>query len=158
MILGELGDIPPGSVLEPCAGRGAITDAVRSHWPDVPVAQFDINPDITQTTVRKLDYLDHEDVLTYDLCITNPPFSLAEEFVRKARTHCREVIMLLRLGFLESNKRAEFWRDNPADVYVLSRRPSFTGGPTDSCPYAWFAWGPGRTGQVKVLDCRDVMK
>jgi hypothetical protein len=41
------------------------------------------------------------------------------------------------------------------DVLVLEKRPSFTGGGTDGCEYAWFIWRKGRlgsTGKVRVLE------
>ncbi len=74
--------------------------------------------------------------------ITNPPYSLAMQFCAHARRHAPEVIMLLRLNFLGSQSRKAWWMENePSALYILSKRPSFTGGPTDSCEYAWLAWG-----------------
>jgi hypothetical protein len=53
----------------------------------------------------------------------------------------QHVAFLLRLGFLESSKRLEFWRRWPCrKVFVLAERPSFTGGGTDSAAYALFWW------------------
>ena len=37
--------------------------------------------------------------------ITNPPYKLAQEFVLKARELVPKVVMLLRLAFLESERR-----------------------------------------------------
>lgn len=49
--------------------------------------------------------------------------------------------MLLRLAFLESKKRCDFWQKHPVSkLYVLSERPSFTGAGTDATAYAWFVW------------------
>ena len=63
--------------------------------------------------------------------------------------------MLLRLSFLESKGRVKFHQDFPADVYVLAKRPSFTGdGKADSCAYAWFVWrtpATGHAGRIMVL-------
>ena len=55
------------------------------------------------------------------------------------------VAFLLRLGFLASVQRAEFWKQNPPTrVIVLSKRPSFTGdGKTDRSEYAFFVWEKG---------------
>lgn len=68
----------------------------------------------------------------YDCIITNPPYSLAEEFLRKSLEIAPVVCFLLRLNFLGSQKRAAFLSKNPPDVYVLSERPSFVNGKTDS--------------------------
>lgn len=79
-----------------------------------------------------------------DCIITNPPYSLAQEFVEKAHKDADVVIMLLRLGFLESMRREEFWKQYPLDnLITLSKRPSFTeDGKTDGAGYAYFIWDP----------------
>lgn len=111
-----------------------------------------------------------------DLILTNPPYKIALEFVEKAlleasltedvNVHGRiprhekgvpqgVVAMLLRLPWLASQKRAAFLRKNTPSVYVLSRRPSFTGQGTDATDYAWMVWGPGFSGddrKVHILD------
>lgn len=76
-----------------------------------------------------------------DLIFTNPPFSLAQEFIEHAIMSAPTVIMLLRINFLGSQKRHDFWQQFPPDgLYILSKRPSFTGKGTDSTEYAWFVW------------------
>lgn len=77
-----------------------------------------------------------------DCIITNPPYCLAQEFVEKAHQDADVIIMLLRLGFLESTKRIEFWKKYPVDhLITLSKRPSFTdNGKTDGAAYAYFVW------------------
>lgn len=95
-------------------------------------------------------------VLRRDLVIMNPPFSLAEEFVRHSLLHVApRVVALLRLGFLESQERAALHREFPSDVYVLPSRPSFAHGKTDSSAYGWFCWGFGEGGRWSVLDVGD---
>jgi hypothetical protein len=56
---------------------------------------------------------------------------------------------LLRLAFLEGQKRAPFWKAQPPySVSVLAKRPSFTGGGTDSAAYAFFEWRRGFVGET----------
>ena len=82
-----------------------------------------------------------------EFILTNPPFSLAQEFCDHAIKHSREVMMLLRLNFLGSQKRKDWWQKNePNALFVLSKRPDFTGGGGDSCEYAWYYWGHRFTG------------
>lgn len=78
----------------------------------------------------------------FDLIISNPPYAEAEKFVEHALTIGTTCCFLLRLNWLASKKRAAFHRAHPSDVFVLPRRPSFTGGGTDATEYAWFVWGP----------------
>jgi len=82
----------------------------------------------------------------YDLVISNPPYSLAREFVTAYRYVGHTAAFLLRLGFLASQSRAPWWaEDPPAHVLVLPKRPSFTGdGKSDSADYMWCVW-KGRT-------------
>lgn len=64
------------------------------------------------------------------------------------------LIFLLRTAFLESKSRYEFWQENPLnDLYVLSKRPSFTGdGKSDATSYSWFVWKKGEEQQkIKVI-------
>ena len=97
----------------------------------------------------------HGDLMAadFDAVIMNPPYKQAMEFVQRARKLMgrRTVAALLRLSFLESQKRRAFWQENPADVYVLSRRPSFTAGGTDSAAYAWFVWSREPGGRLSIL-------
>ena len=85
------------------------------------------------------DFFDWDE--NVDLIFTNPPFSLAQEFIKHSLPRCNTCIMLLRLNFLGSKKRYKFWTENPPSaLFVLSKRPSFTGTGTDATEYAWFVW------------------
>jgi hypothetical protein len=145
-------------ILEPAAGAGAITGVVRKWAPDSTIYAVDIDGERltkAEANVRiESSFLDYR-ASGFDLAITNPPFSLALEFIEHALGFVHtggEVAMLLRLNFLGSKKRAPFWKSHPCDVYVIPKRPSFTGGGTDSCEYMWAVWGPGRGSRWKILD------
>jgi len=88
----------------------------------------------------------------WDLVISNPPYVDAEGFVMHSLRIAEVSCFLLRLNWLASKKRAAFHRAHPADVFVLPRRPSFTGGGTDATEYAWFVWGEGRGNHWFLLD------
>jgi SAM-dependent methyltransferase len=147
-----------GIVLEPGCGDGAILEALLDHGFKLMGVELDparaakarcITPAIWEG-----DYLALDDEPMCHLVIGNPPYSLAEEFVRKSLRMVRPdgvVAMLLRLNWLEGKKRAPFHREHPAEVCILSRRPSFTGGGTDATAYAWFLWGTGRPGTWRLL-------
>ena len=148
--------------LEPCEGTGVITRTVQSY------TDIMLGYPVTTTTYeldREEDYLlVPKPSKKYDLCITNPPYSLAQEFIEKTLEESSTVIMLLRLNYLASKKRREFFRLNPPNnLIVLSSRPSFVSvcrycgnsyhndvmmccnrnltKTTDSTDYAWFCWG-----------------
>jgi hypothetical protein len=152
--------------LEPAAGHGAIIKAVDTYdaspvgWTAIELrheskqylAGLVDGPDL----FMGIDFLRGDFVgCDWDVCITNPPYSLAMEFIQEALPLAYFVVMLLRLNFLGSLKRSSFFRSEMPDVYVLPNRPSFTGGPTDATEYAWFVWTPSRgrsTGRIGILN------
>lgn len=98
-----------------------------------------------------VDYLKTE-YSRVDCILTNPPYNLAQQFVEKAHKDADVVITLLRIGFLESMRRFDFWENYPVDHLVtISKRPSFTDdGKTDGAAYAFFIWDPkGKLGLKK---------
>ena len=126
------------SVLEPAKGDGRILNSVRIQQPRAALDWAEIS--------EGRDYLDRRYAPShdarFDLILTNPPFSQALEFATKALDEGHNVAMLLRLGFLGSQKRLPWWQQHPVQrLFVLAKRPSFTGKGTDSADYAWFAWG-----------------
>lgn len=162
--------------LEPCVGDGAILRSVAlygqwnrpHHFPFHPTWDAcDINPLPENCATPGLlsfhlgNYLLFSAERLYNVIITNPPFFLAQEIIEHslalydgiyAADYQPVVIMLLRLGFLGSEKRSKWWQGKEPDaVYVLSDRPDFTGGGGDSCDYGWFFFNWHRKG-IFVLD------
>ena len=146
-----------GYVVDPAAGRGALLDAAALELPDYKWSErvgYEIDADAAAYmrkhphNVKEIDFLTApSDGAMVDLYISNPPYSLGQEFVQKMlddRGPYSIVACLLRLGFLASQKRTEFWRANPPSALrILSARPSFTGdGKTDNSDYAWYIWIP----------------
>ena len=145
------------SVLEPHAGGGAFLRALVR--PGRKVAALDINPDAPGLRSPGIESSEVDDFLTWDpgqyrpdWTVGNPPFVGAEAHVRRALSLSRVgCAFLLRLAFLESAERVPFWRDHPpATVLVFNKRPSFTGGKTDSCAYGWFIWRKAWTARAEL--------
>lgn len=114
---------------EPCRGDGRIQKFL-----------IDKGIPTTYSEIREgKDFFDWND--STDLILSNPPFSLAKEFIEHSVSNSETVMMLLRLNFLGSKARHNWWNINkPTSLYILSQRPSFTGEGTDSTEYAWFVW------------------
>jgi hypothetical protein len=154
--------LPEGPWLEPSAGLGALIQAVNSHNSVTPV--WDAN-ELSFWAYQKLrplcqnlfigDFLKTDfEVGKYKVIITNPPYSLAMDFIEKALSLKPEkLVLLLRVNFLGSEKRCSFFRNNSPDVYLLPNRPSFAFGGTDACEYGFFVWGkePQEFGKLRVL-------
>ena len=144
-------------VVEPSCGGGAFVRALLRRTPRVHA--FDLDPEARGLRATPFatsgDFLrQKEPEKLFDFAVGNPPYQDAERhvvhvlrFVRKGGS----VAFLLRLGFLEGQKRIAFWRRFPARrVFVLSERPSFTGGGTDSAAYAFFVWEKGWKGETSL--------
>ena len=117
------------SAHEPCRGDGRIQSWLEEH--NIPTTYSEIT--------EGLDFFNWKE--TTDLIITNPPFSLAQEFIDHSLPRSNTVIMLMRINFLGSIKRYSWWKDRtPTSLYVLSKRPSFTGSGTDATEYCWYVW------------------
>lgn len=103
----------------------------------------------------RIDFLMEWQLAAENVC-TNPPFKLAEQFVRHALAlGARKVAMLVRLHFLEGIERAELFAEfPPARVWVFPWRLCITPGEVKddrgggAIPYAWVIWERGHTGQT----------
>jgi hypothetical protein len=145
-------------ICEPSVGGGAFVRAIRRHATAsrLHFTGYDLNPFAlgfgAVHEARSGDFVDMPAPNDpFDWIIGNPPYSHAEAHVRHALTLAPRCAFLLRLAFLESVKRVDFWRDHqPSEVHVLSKRPSFTGGGTDSAAYGWFVWDRTKPGPTRM--------
>ena len=153
-----------GIVLEPSCGHGAFVEAALMNLQPQGVVALDVDPACCELVERKtIASVVCQDFLTmkigenggpFDLVLGNPPFNQAEKHVRAAldqRASFGIVAFLLRLAFLESKERKAFWKENPASkIYVLSQRPSFSGGGTDNSAYGVFVWASCHRGPTEL--------
>ena len=142
---------PKDIILEPSAGNGNIIQALRNKGYKNFIEAVELRDDETSELMKKADEVsicnfltDYDATCKYDVIIGNPPYSLAQEFIDKSLELLipgGRLIFLLRTNFLESKKRFEWWQNKiPSGLYVLSKRPSFTGKGTDATSYSWFIW------------------
>lgn len=132
-----------GNILEPCAGRGAISSILIEHGYDV------ISRDLVDREKKRVpidadkNYFHSNEM--FDNVVTNPPFRFASQFAYHAIQHVRyKVAILCRGGFLETKPRKNFLFDNPdiptcfEKLYVFSERLPF--GKENMVMYCWFIW------------------
>lgn len=136
-LLAKLTLRPTDRFLEPCYGTGAIFDKI-----DLPANQKSF-----AEIEKGIDYLT-TDFSTQDVIITNPPFSLTEEFIRKSLSELAPdgtMAYLQRVNYLGAVCRLPFWKQIgfPEKTPVIVPRPRFIGGGSDSCEYMWFIWDKG---------------
>lgn len=138
--------LPGGDWLEPGAGDGAVIRAVQTVRSDVSFTAVEKRDVLvgraTPCNWYTLDFLQLGTLKItekfFDVCIGNPPYKLAREFIEQSFDYALITAFLLRINFLASEERADFWARYPADVYVLPDRPSFClSVKCTSCSYKW---------------------
>jgi len=137
------------SVCEPACGGGAIVDILNKHWTD-RVFSYD----------QEKDFLKEKD--KYDYIVTNPPFSLAQEFIQQARKVARKKFaFLLPLSYLHGKKRYDeiYMSDTYKlkTVYVFTRYPMLGDKlrkdgkyKTGMMVYAWYIFENSYTGKPTI--------
>lgn len=142
-------------IVDPGAGRGAITMVLRQRYPGAAVWAIEKDKERAEHVTARLlrsegaswgvhgdfhDWAAKQDVGSVDLVVGNPPYNDARRFVesslRVVGAH-GVVAMLLRIAWIAGAKRAGFHQDNPSDLIVLSKRPSFCASFKCSCGQRW---------------------
>jgi hypothetical protein len=140
----------PHYLWECAAGRGNIVNVLRAAGHMVLASDLVDYGDPTHFARR--DFLmERKAPEGCEAIITNPPYKLAEEFVAHALDLCPLVVMLLRLAFLESERRRGILEGRGlARVHVFRNRLPMMhrdgwDGPRASftVAYAWFVWSRG---------------
>lgn len=143
------------NILEPACGQGHISEVLKATGFNV------VSKDLIDRGYGEVGDFFHLTSFDGDI-ITNPPYKLALEFVEHALNIIptgKKVAMFLRIQFLESQRRGDFFKRNPPkNVYVASKRLNCAkGGDFDTYAkasalcYAWFVWEKGYSGPT-ILD------
>lgn len=138
-----------GTVLEPACGNGAIVSRL---------------PRCDEHYDQETDFL--KETRTFDTVITNPPFSLAKDFILKAKkVATQKIILLLPLSYLHGKSRYDvIYKDKTfplKKVYVFTRYPMLEDSvradgkhETGMMVYAWFVWDKSYCG-LPTIDWLD---
>lgn len=161
-------------ILEPCVGNGNIADTVKKFYKnETDIIGVDIVDRGYPNTIIQ-DFLSWQTDEKFEAIITNPPYSLAKEFVEKGMelltdetedTCNGQMAMFLKIQFLEGAKRKELFEKYPPKyIYVFRNRMATwnNGEPLDpngkrwatTMCHAWFVWEKGSTTEpiIRWLD------
>lgn len=140
-----------GTVWEPACGDGVVSKVFEK-------AGFEVMS--TDLIYRGYGEGGHDFLFsdrTADNIVTNPPFTLAEEFVWKALACTnKKVVMLCKLQFLEGAKRKKMFEATPLKtVYVFSKRLTMTRNGqkmknSGMIAFAMFVWEHGYQGKPSI--------
>src|SRR5580698_9129238 len=117
---------PTWTIWEPATGKGNIAKALRSHGFAVIATDILTGQDFRIVTKP------------CDCIITNPPYSLKQEFLERCYSLGRPFALLMPLTALESAKRQRLYRQHGVEVIVMPKRVQFKFCNGDDLP-TWFA-------------------
>jgi hypothetical protein len=158
---------PLGSMtcLEPACGRGHMSVALADYFGEV--ASYDVF-DYGFGGVADFLKTKHDDQ-SFDWVITNPPFKLAEDFIKRSMKIARHgVAVLTRTVFIESVGRYErlFKPDPPSAFAQFVERVPMVKGRVDkkastATGYGWLVWEkkrPAKSQLIWIPPCRKILE
>jgi len=126
------------TILEPCSGIGQLAEAIRELELGYKIKENDLYFD-------GVDYISkYRKFKKYKYIITNPPFSLWNDFVLTAKKHATKFMFIGRTNSLHVNGRYKMglW-NNLKHVYLFNRYVDFRTPPRDDGLFYTGAMGCG---------------
>lgn len=142
-----------GQIWEPCAGRGAISRTLRGLGYGVTAQDLVDHPGRDADIQTGIDFLMEREAPRAASCIiTNPPFKLADAFIRHGLELVPTVIVLLRAMAIEGSGRADLIDGHLRHYWIgIDRPPAMHregwAGPkltNSGAPFAWFVFSRAR--------------
>ena len=136
-------------IWEPACGTGQLSTALAKRG----------------FTVRGTDIIGGFDFLTFepehfDCIVTNPPYSLKEEFLKRCYALGKPFALLLPLTALEGQERQPLFEKHGVEIIIFDKRINFVTpeGKQASGSWfmtAWFTWGLNIGKQLTFAKLRD---
>lgn len=130
---------PQWTIWEPACGLGYLVDGLE-------VANHIVTASDLHATPSR-NFLSWEPG-QWDCIVTNPPYSLKQQFLARAYSFGKPFALLLPLTTLETSKRQRLFRQHGIQLILFDRRinfrtPSGLDGKGSSSWFAtaWFTWG-----------------
>jgi hypothetical protein len=140
----------PPFIWEPAAGRGAIARELRAAGHAVHMTDLADYEGADPGIMSGVDFLLERQAPVVGAIVTNPPYKLADQFIRHGLSLGLPVIVLLRLMAIEGSKRSDIIDGHLHEVWAGKERlPGMHrdgwDGPRNastSAPFAWFVFRP----------------
>ncbi|CAB4195449.1 hypothetical protein UFOVP1299_12 [uncultured Caudovirales phage] len=143
LLCAEFGKIPC-QILEPACGDGALSKAMSENGYSVTSADLIYRG----YGVGGVDFLKRQEQWDGGI-ITNPPFTLAQEFIEKGfEIGCTYLALILKSTYWHaySTRGRTFRRYPPAAIYALGWRPDFLGLKAPTMDVIWCVWRKDHNG------------
>jgi hypothetical protein len=147
----------PHRLWEPACGRGNIVDVLRARGHQVIGSDL-IDYGRPDFFSGRDFFLEHKMPDGCEGIITNPPFQIAAQFVEHSLKLSPLVVMLLRLAFMESERRCSILEGvGLACIHSFRKRlpmmhrHGWKGRKANSgMAFAWFIWERGYAGRTTI--------
>lgn len=145
-------------VWECAVGGGHIADVLKQNGFNVKCSDI-VDRGYADTEVADFLHTERDKNDFARDIITNPPYSMATEFVKHAldiSMDSTKVAMFLKIQFLETKKRYELFKEYPPKkIYVFVNRVNcgkngVFGKESSAVCYCWFVWEKGYKGKPTV--------
>lgn len=137
----------PLRIWEPAAGFGAIARVLAHSGRDIIASDLIAYAGADRGIVAPVDFLKlHRAPGGMRTIVTNPPYTLADNFIRHGLRLCERVIVLLRLAAIEGANRSDLIDQHLRLVYAgrerlpMMHRHGYQGRKIDEVtgPFGWF--------------------
>lgn len=132
---------PAGTVWEPACGDGAIARVLTDAGYQTIASDLHDRGYGDWTG----DFLNDPPRASFDAIVTNPPFNVAEPFIRTAAAYGVPFAMLLKSTYWHAATRSKLFEETgPEMVIAMTWRPSFDlrRGTSPTMDVIWTVWGP----------------
>ena len=110
--------IPKDKVIwEPCCGKLNMTNVLKENG--YTVISTDIEMD------KKYDFLTYEPEENYDYIITNPPYTIKTEIIKRCYELKKPFMLLLPLPTMESQVRINLFKEYGITYFQFTRRVNY---------------------------------
>lgn len=124
---------PLWTIWEPAAGKGNLVRGLKEKGFNV----------FSSDILTGVDFLVSD--YPVDCIITNPPFSLKQQFLERCYKLKKPFALLLPLTTFETPKRQKLFRENGVQIIFFNKRINFEtpsgNGSGSWFATAWFTWG-----------------
>jgi hypothetical protein len=154
-LLDALGPQPrPLRIWEPACGTGEMARVLREAGHEVYATDLHYRG----YGAQGVDFLQVSDD-GLDAIITNPPFEIAEEFIRHALKQAPLVAMLLKSNYWHTKRGKQLFADCPPTMeYKLTWRPAFLQKERGNSPLMDCSWHVWRRGAAFTAGWRPIVR
>ena len=96
--------------------------------------------EVIKTHKDNFDFLNDKPNFDFDMIITNSPYSLKDEFIKKCYEYKKPFALLLPITSLEGIERGKMFRNKGVEVLVLDKRIDFNGKGKNWYNTSWFCY------------------